>query len=1242
MPCVSFNVIYNDIMAQIFRISGLGMVILLVSLLSWATPASAGTASWSAESIPDTTDNILGPAGIDVRDFAVAPGGTTIYAVPSDSISNNIIYKSTSSGVRWTALNVPVKADLVAIASDNTNMVAIVDSSTAEVYLTTNGGTTWDTLGTPQESGADAAAAIYDLAISKASAGIHYIAAAGKEAGDIANLWYFESGTAAPAWTETNTLTGFSSADAVTAVAFSPNFQSDEALLAISEKDNVSVVLQILSLNTRKWDSNAGFSGYPVTVVSGSGISDLDSASISLAPDYLADDDDLCTIFIGLAVSGDNAAQATSGIYRICGTTKTTLKTDVKIRSIAFDGTNLVAGSYDTTTVYRSADPMATTPTISTVSNMKGPGGQNKTVVAWAGTKVVAGTSGNESAFAVSTNNGDTFNDISLIDTAITYARDAAVSADGSKIYLVTDDGTDLSLWRRASTWERILSQQGTTNCIVRIAPEDANIIFLAKKDASTLYYNDSGRAKGWIKRTCRVNIQDLVVESAAVVYALDSAGLVSKTTNAGLFWGTATPTTLGSSATIVSISPDKLLVGSQNGYVAYSTDGNLSWTKIPEVLQGSAGQVQVAADENFATNKIIYAASDTTGQNIKKWQIGTSTAWTDIFKDTIPGGIYGLAINDNTLYALEFNSSTGQSTLWKHLSPTTITSSSLNWSHSTTTASTDIDDTEVHLNAAPRALKVSRGKEWAVKTNNTNKLYSFTDIAIEITSTKPLPGFVNPVNAKTGLAYDIAFKWDRPTGATAYELQIALDSQFFILIGTVVIATDKSPVFLLVGPNQTGDARIDFMPGSTYYWRVRTTQPSYSEYSEAQSFHLAPLRALVPELSTPANGSTDISRKPYFSWEPVAGASEYHFVLGDNATMTSPIINIKVENTGLAVTQELDYGTTYFWKVRATKPAGSDWSTLANFTVRKESIEPVPQVVVKQMSPVIINLPELPPQKIIIFTPPPAPQSAVPDYLRVAIIIMAVLLLAIIALIIKPFTVLRPIPVIEGLSGRLGKLREGLATYFQDFQPIRSFKEAKAHAAGADEVEAGRPISFAAKSFLRMMTSEKEGQKPLLPTDEEQILGRRLASKIQTVAKKQMLYQKFPEDAPLFLHIWSQYGSRNKTNRYLINSFKSRPENAIGLLKCYLPNPEPMESGLRSKKGFNRSQYDLLAKVVDADKVYDALTRVYGPELDRIEDEAAGDYPDKAIASQFAHIHHLVKREIAKADKKTRTIKAG
>jgi len=84
---------------------------------------------------------------------------------------------------------------------------------------------------------------------------------------------------------------------------------------------------------------------------------------------------------------------------------------------VAFDGTNLVAGEYNTTIVWRSANPLASasSPTVNTTSASNRPSGENKVVVDWAGSNVAAATSGNLSAFTVSTDNGTSFSDILVI-----------------------------------------------------------------------------------------------------------------------------------------------------------------------------------------------------------------------------------------------------------------------------------------------------------------------------------------------------------------------------------------------------------------------------------------------------------------------------------------------------------------------------------------------------------------------------------------------------------------------------------------------------------------------------------------------------------------------------------------------------------------------------------------------------------------------------------------------------------
>jgi hypothetical protein len=298
----------------------------------------------------------------------------------------------------------------------------------------------------------------------------------------------------------------------------------------------------------------------------------------------------------------------------------------------------------------------------------------------------------------------------------------------------------------------------------------------------------------------------------------------------------------------LVSVGQNNLLVGSTDGYVAYSTDGNLSWTKIPRVLHEGVGNVQVAAGTNFATSKIIYAASDRPKQSIKRWKIGATSDWVDSFRDTVVGGIYGLVVDGSALYALEFNTVSKQSTLWQCLSPNRATDVSSDWESRATTTSTDAADREVFFNASPQALRVSSsGRLWAIKTNGTNRLYRLNDSMTRLKLKTPEPGFTNPVNQVTGIANEVAFSWERPPVATGYELYIAYDANFTQLLSKITVEDNSSVVKVAVGPDREGSARVNFSPGTTYYWRVRVTKPLYNLYSEARSFTNETLKVTPP-----------------------------------------------------------------------------------------------------------------------------------------------------------------------------------------------------------------------------------------------------------------------------------------------------------------------------------------------------------------------------------------------------------
>ncbi|OGO17869.1 MAG: hypothetical protein A2Z15_06680 [Chloroflexi bacterium RBG_16_50_11] len=972
-------------------------------------------------------------------------------------------------------------------------------------------------------------------------------------------------------------------------------------------------------------------------VASDAGINNLLSASLVLAPTFTGDDPASRKSFIGITVNGTATANATSGIYRFADTVKTNLLLNAKIHSIAYNGAYLVAGSYETTTVYRSTNPLVTTPTVSTSLATKGPSGDNRTMVAWLGSSVVAGTSGDESAFAKSTDNGQTFDDISLIDTVITNARDVAVKSDGSKVYLVTDDGTDTSVWRIASDWKRVFCQKGTTDFIVRIEPSSASIIYLAKKGGTTIYYNSAGGAAAWLTRNCVINVQDMAVESSTVAYVLNAAGSVSKTTNGGGSWAAAIPTTLASGATIASVSAGTMLVGSQNGFVAYSTNGSVTWVMIPQAIGAGAGNVQVIADAGFATNKLIYASGDAPGQNIMRWKIGTSTAWTDIFNGVFIGGIYGLAMTNNILYALEYNGVTNQSTLWRHISPAVDQVVTTEWTASTTTATTDPDDANVALNAAPQALKASASKLWAVKTNGTNKLYSYSDVIMNVTITllQPADGYSVNINSLTGIAYDTPFTWGRPSVATAYQLLIAYDEDFLMLVATIPVTMNNTIAYVMVGPQQVGAANINFIPGTVYYWKMRVTLPGLSPYSEIRHFTIESLPDASAQAMVSGQSGMVTGTNPAFSWNPLAGATEYQFMLSDNPEMTSAILDTKVTTTAVKVNITLEHGKTYFWRVRATKPIESDWSALVTFKVAEKPAEPVPPVIKESAPPETITL-SLPAQQESLLLPPSASTTIeTPGYLHVIVLIM-VAALGVILFLISGRSPRQVFAFARRAERSLGPSRRIKTTGTKPVKPklrrdtvkevpesLEPPEEAATRLPTIEKGKEGAAVVFAAKSFMWMLAEEKgTGEEQTgLSEGEQRSLGKKLAVKIQGLTRRENLYIKYPQDAAMLLRLWAQYGSRDETNRYLTNSFKSRPDNAIRLLKCYLPTAQT-DKEAPSADDFTREHYDNIAEVVDPDKVYAALTKVFKFKVATIEEITPVKPADRNLAFKFMRLH--------------------
>jgi hypothetical protein len=265
-------------------------------------------------------------------------------------------------------------------------------------------------------------------------------------------------------------------------------------------------------------------------------------------------------------------------------------------------------------------------------------------------------------------------------------------------------------------------------------------------------------------------------------------------------------------------------------------------------------------------------------------------------------------------------------------------------------------------------------------------------------------------MNTVTGRSVDLAFSWEKPSSSvTAYDIQIYTDEAGTTRIARHNVASTASTPVVLMGPFQAGTQTVEFSPGTTYYWKVRVSPrvapngPVYSQYSEMRSFTVEPAAAQVPNILSPSNGSTDILREPSFSWAPVSGASSYLFQLDDAADFAKTLMSSTVDSTGIASTVKLNYGMTYYWRVKPVAPVEGDWSAVANFVVMDAPVEPAPPVVVQEVPPPVINIPAPINPPAINIPPAPAPPAQIaPAYIWAIIIIGAVLVIAVIILIVR------------------------------------------------------------------------------------------------------------------------------------------------------------------------------------------------------------------------------------------------
>lgn len=1046
----------------------LGVVLTVATLVSLmtvaapATPAAAGTLAFTTETGPTTVT-------VAFVDYAVSADGNTIYGV----VGTGVLYKSTNAGATWSTVTVSGTGNFsrVAVAPDDANTVATYNGTA--VWITTNGATTggsdsWNTAGAPTNI-----VTANDLIISPSVSGVRQVAVAGStgaaNTGGAAITTLNLGGTVA-AWTAIANGGGVigGATAPVFAVRFSPNFASDRLLTAVVQ-NTASVPAGQVTMNlfrfttlnpvTGLWNAAAGFTDYTGTTNSTGNIGGpfampLVTVDLSLAPTYSGTDSASRNAFVAI----DDGA--TGGVYQSKDAVNKLISDAVRIRSVAFNGTNLVAGRADNNVTYRSSDMLASSPTLTTSTQFQRPsGGVNavaaNTQVAWAGANAVAATTGNGSAFSKSLDNGANYQDISNWNTsAASNVTDISVAPDGSKWYMVTTgNGTDtnVNVWAKTgTTWERLMfiANPATTAFTLRIAPDNKQVVYLVQNGTTTIYYTDDGGDKNWVLRIANDNIIDLAVESSQVVYYAYSSN-IRKSTNGGFLWNdpaTSISSTWGTTFQLKSLGMNNLLVSSTAGKVAWSTNGGTSFTSAATLTNGGALQ---ATAGNLSSGTFVYAApgaGNTLGAGvvqIYRYKIGSvapDNVWKAITGNTVATtptatalftGLELVGGNTGILYAVSQDPAGPGSTLWRTMNPAEAGETSVVFSALLTgpTLATSLDASLVNGRTTDFEYSVASGVTtlWVIDADTVvseeagdsatainDEIYSFNDtLSAAPVTASPAASAVIPVNPVSGNTFSVTFTWARPSLATDYNLQVATDKDFKAVIsnttfgvvtGTVGFDPAVSPVAATLA------AGVTLNPGSTYFFRVRAIQPLISPWSTTVTFTTASLDKPFG-LAGPAVGATDVPVQPVLSWSAYSGALWYEVTVSEDPSFAIPEFSHNVKgNTfyGVTADEALKNSTTYYWRVRGVTaepyvqgaavitPSGP-WSTGA-FTTVAAAAAAAP--------PAVITVPAPAPPAQVIQLPAPAPvqvPAAIPDWMLMTIIVIgAVLVIALVILIVR------------------------------------------------------------------------------------------------------------------------------------------------------------------------------------------------------------------------------------------------
>jgi len=434
-----------------------------------------------------------------------------------------------------------------------------------------------------------------------------------------------------------------------------------------------------------------------------------------------------------------------------------------------------------------------------------------------------------------------------------------------------------------------------------------------------------------------------VVIDNQTLI--VSNADKVFKTTDMGAHWTGTDDSEIAIGETIVDMDifdDTTVIVGTDRGsvYMCQNWDTDFSFTQVDVGRPGIAGDdVYVAFDTNFDENGMIYAGIDGALATCGIWRIDANSGdeWEQIWDSE---DIYSIATDGNgILWALTDDGT--QSVGLRQVNPTDPIDNILPTGDSPFELIGDdpaegLGSSELwtDLETAPTQTYV-----FAIGGAGNLELWAYIDTLIGPTLVSPPCGTTAAGTIIQGSALArVSLMWEDMPKATEYWYEVAYDDEF----GSIAASGNLSGT----------QVSVNLYLGELFYWRMRSLEPVVSQWSEVCSFTtpLGPASA-KPVITYP--GSTDshndIELTPSLTWTSTVEATGFELVLAANCDWSNPIVNLTGSSalvgpdTCYAITQALQQGTNYCWKVRAVNSdtdTMSPWSDTGTFTTLVVPVE--------------------------------------------------------------------------------------------------------------------------------------------------------------------------------------------------------------------------------------------------------------------------------------------------------------